>query len=121
MQAFIHAVLIADPSKRAMGRNYAKPSKQRRRKGILNAACDRQQVRADPLIFTKMPATLTCSCRYNPAGNFNSMSKQRILFNVFSFDVGKSTVPAGKGCELNLPHVKILLVSPHMLHFLRSF
>ncbi len=38
----------------------AKPSKQRRRKGDLNAVCDRQQARADPLLFTKRPATLTC-------------------------------------------------------------
>ncbi len=34
--------------------------KRRRRKGDLNAVCDRQQARADPLLFTKRPATLTC-------------------------------------------------------------
>ena len=38
----------------------AKPSKQRQQKGDLNAACDRQQVRADPLLFMKRPATLKC-------------------------------------------------------------
>ncbi len=56
--AFIHALWIADPSKRATGRNM-QPS-QRRHKGDLNAVCDRQQARADPLLFTKRPATLTC-------------------------------------------------------------
>ncbi len=29
----------------------AKPLKQRRRKGDLNAVCDRQQARAEPLLF----------------------------------------------------------------------
>ncbi len=33
---------------------------QRRHKGDLNAVCDRQQARADPLLFIKKPATLTC-------------------------------------------------------------
>ncbi len=37
-----------------------KPSKERRRKCDLNAECDRQQARADPLLFTKRPATLMC-------------------------------------------------------------
>ncbi len=55
--AFIHALWIADPSKRATGRNM-QPI-QRRRKGDLNAVCDRQQARNDPLLFTKRPATLT--------------------------------------------------------------
>ena len=58
MPAFIHALWIADPSKRAKGLNAAKPSKEKQRKGDLNAVCDRQQARADPLLFTKRPASL---------------------------------------------------------------
>ncbi len=47
--------------KARQGSKYAaKPSKERRRKGDLNAVCDRQQARANPLLFTKRPATLTC-------------------------------------------------------------
>ena len=52
--AFIHALWIADPSKRATGRNM-QPSRRRRKKD-LNAVCDRQQARVDPLLFTKRPA-----------------------------------------------------------------
>ena len=44
--------------KARMGRNM-QPS-QRRRKGYLNAVCDRQQAWAGPLLFTKKPTTLTC-------------------------------------------------------------
>ncbi len=47
--------------KARQGSKYAaKPSKERRRKGDRNAVCDRQQAWADPLLFTKRPATLTC-------------------------------------------------------------
>ncbi len=47
--------------KARQGSKYAaKPSKERRRKGDLNVVCGRQQAWADPLPFTKRPATLTC-------------------------------------------------------------
>ena len=56
---FIHALWITDPSKRATGRNM-QPS-QRWRKGDVSAVCNnRQQAWADPLLFTKKPATVTC-------------------------------------------------------------
>ena len=49
----------SDSSKRVpTGRYAAKP--QRAAQVDLNAECDRQQARADPLLFTKRPATFTC-------------------------------------------------------------
>ena len=43
------------------GRNAAKPFSQRQRKVTsMHAECDRQQARADPLLFSIRPATLTC-------------------------------------------------------------
>ncbi len=48
---FIHALWIADPSKRATGRNM-QPC-QMRRKGDLDAVCDRQQAWADPYSLRK--------------------------------------------------------------------
>ncbi len=52
--------------KARQGSKYAaKPSKEMWRKGDLNAVCDRQQTRADPLLFTKRPATIGCIGLYH--------------------------------------------------------